>query len=1202
MKKLLRWVFIGVLIFGFVGCGGGGSNTSVKEVDKTPVKDNNSSKLATIKLADVNHTISVSDAQVGNILTHKSYDNNISNGIRVITIDGALAKEIKKDSKIITIPAGSAEYPLGYTGKIVEVKENTNGIKELKVKEATIRDLGSITIPDQTLDLKKMNFVGVISAFDTNTSVSNKAIGRNNKWVLKEGSFPDFNYDEGKIKLQSKGEATFTYELNDNIKLELKGEISNLKIKSTNSKYIVSTLPTDIDFSQNLELSFDSDFSLALVGKAEYVLGFFNKEWKNLEKSSLLGLKIKGMGSDDKKGKIPLAGFVFNTAGVPTPNISTAIESSKPLGLIIWIYIDMSGKLTLNGSIGMASHTHNTFSFKKTMEQMIPDIHAKVTAQEGKRYLEAPFINGDVKLSLTKGLSIEADGIVAGIRVFNLGLAIKTTLDERIYTDGNLSYGLDTPDSDWSWSDGVLCSEGSFGAGAIATATFEVGIGDKASIGLKGTVQYPSEDAIKNTDKGLIGGLWYKGQFHKKCYNLPNIGTLDDNHIEKHRKSISIDKFKTLADENYKYAYLSNRIYDDNPSDKGKEENNWKTVDVEYTKLTGFKAGLYQNLSTDEYILAYGGTTANSMKSNIGKLTDSVIDLVADAKLLSSSIYGQPEEALAYLNKITTTYNLDAITGHSLGGGLAQYAGVYSGIKTVTFNTAPMPYNMTKLKYFPLYDFRSVSSIVDGDRLMKSVHFNHEDKLTNIMTPYDPISSISTILMSIDKSNVGYLMGARYMMDIPYTQNLDYLITGKQIFIPVADQGGFANFANHSMDLIEKKFLENTNYNLAFNLGISNRTDKTNTYFYVKNLVITDNYDNKVGMLDIAPTSSWELQDKGGIVAQGTNEDMMYIPNDGQIYELINHIYLADGRELSKSTFILPAPKNLKAIATIETITLHWDKIPAISAYKICYSKKEIIDADMCEENGGTLISSTSTTETIDTLEKSSVYHFRVRAITSKYKALWSDEVTKSLKENGDFMTLSITNSSDTKIILEFSEKLATGKYLNKNIINSVYFKHKETNEKIIFPSSNINSIWKFGELKVDCNNKLSTKSSIIGSQKNSSIGGVVADKGSTTFSGGGGFIVSSVNQTIGGVVADGGSIVSSVNQLETTTPPDIIDKNSKSTTEVTQGGTCVEYNYKTLEITPPLDKENYELIVEKTIESISGTTLSEQFVYNMGI
>jgi len=751
---------------------------------------------------DENVSLVINNEETHDIVEH--INDELNGTISILTINDTLAKNIDAKTQIITIEAGE-KYPLGYTGKILESNKGNDGTMQLKVEEATLRDIGSVSIPEQTYELKDMNFVGVISPFD---NASNKSSAKYRELTFIEGDTPNINFDEEAIKFEMKDGTDFTIKLNEHLNLVLSGELSNFKIKAKGEyKVKPSIIPPfyNMDFSQDLEVSYDSDFEITLKGNAEYIAGFFNKEWKDLEESSFLKLKLNGIDSKDKKGKIPIAGLVFNTTGIhPSVNLGTEITASKPLGLIVWIYMNLSGEISVEGFVGIAAHTHTELKFKKTMEQIIPDVSAEVSAQEGKKYLEAPFIDGKATLKVTKGLSVEVDGIVSGIRIFNIAGELKSEFKEEVVTQERLSYGLDTPDGDWKWSDGKVCLSGSVGAGLIIKATYEASVGDSVSLKPSLTVQYPSQDAIDDAPTGRVG-TWFKLNLNKSCLNIPSPTTINDNHMDTYRQPISQDNLQNVARENYKYAYLSNRIYDDSISDKGKELNSWKTIDITYNEITGFKAGLYQNLSTQEYVVAYGGTSANAMNAAFGRAHDGVVDILSDLLLFNVISIGQPEEALKYLTTIQTYIGFaqkpSAITGHSLGGGLAQYAGLYSGIKTVTFNTAPLPYNT--LRSNTISDFEKVTSITKNDGLMYSVVFEHEDKITNIMTPYDPVSILSTGLMSIDKLDAGFLMAARFMLVIPPIQNIDFLITGKQIYLPVENQGGVVNFANHSMDLVE---------------------------------------------------------------------------------------------------------------------------------------------------------------------------------------------------------------------------------------------------------------------------------------------------------------------------------------------------------------------------------------------------------------
>lgn len=94
---------------------------------------------------------------------------------------------------------------------------------------------------------------------------------------------------------------------------------------------------------------------------------------------------------------------------------------------------------------------------------------------------------------------------------------------------------------------------------------------------------------------------------------------------------------------------------------------------------TGFHAEVYRNTITDQVVLAFEGTDPESLP-----------DLKTDglqALGLSAPQYEQAEK-LAEQFDIAFAGENRAMTGHSLGGGLAAYAGLAEGIEATTFNAA----------------------------------------------------------------------------------------------------------------------------------------------------------------------------------------------------------------------------------------------------------------------------------------------------------------------------------------------------------------------------------------------------------------------------------------------------------------------------------------------------------------------------------
>jgi hypothetical protein len=156
------------------------------------------------------------------------------------------------------------------------------------------------------------------------------------------------------------------------------------------------------------------------------------------------------------------------------------------------------------------------------------------------------------------------------------------------------------------------------------------------------------------------------------------------------------DSDKAILQQNEDYLFLSLHVYDleflqgdrigiqpyPNIWDKGKE---WKVIEYKDVPSTGFTAAIYQNDNLKKLVISFAGTTGgeNDLKDIIQDLT--MIDKKASL--------GQFEEAKNIINKAKTkaselNYSLE-FTGHSLGGALAQFAGLDTGLKTVTFNTAP---------------------------------------------------------------------------------------------------------------------------------------------------------------------------------------------------------------------------------------------------------------------------------------------------------------------------------------------------------------------------------------------------------------------------------------------------------------------------------------------------------------------------------
>lgn len=136
------------------------------------------------------------------------------------------------------------------------------------------------------------------------------------------------------------------------------------------------------------------------------------------------------------------------------------------------------------------------------------------------------------------------------------------------------------------------------------------------------------------------------------------------------------------------YAKLSDTIYDFDitPVDQ------WDLID-KISRNSGMQAGIYQHRETYELVLAYRGTEACDFPCSLDETTEYLRDLATDTALTFGFDDAQFKHAINYARDVANRYPNQKITvtGHSLGGGLAQAVGAVLGLKTFAFNSAPVP-------------------------------------------------------------------------------------------------------------------------------------------------------------------------------------------------------------------------------------------------------------------------------------------------------------------------------------------------------------------------------------------------------------------------------------------------------------------------------------------------------------------------------
>jgi hypothetical protein len=144
----------------------------------------------------------------------------------------------------------------------------------------------------------------------------------------------------------------------------------------------------------------------------------------------------------------------------------------------------------------------------------------------------------------------------------------------------------------------------------------------------------------------------------------------------------------------------------------------WKVVDVNDDPKTGFRGVALKPVdpSDKRVIVAYAGTS--------GSLTGP--DWQTDLKQAAGLSTEQYKQAVDFANKWKAVAGNNVIlTGHSLGGGLASYASIKTGLHATAVNSAPLALNHLSLN--PAAYTRITQYYVPGEALSVENEINPAD-------------------------------------------------------------------------------------------------------------------------------------------------------------------------------------------------------------------------------------------------------------------------------------------------------------------------------------------------------------------------------------------------------------------------------------------------------------------------------------------
>ena len=436
--------------------------------------------------------------------------------------------------------------------------------------------------------------------------------------------------------------------------------------------------------------------------------------------------------------------------------------------------------------------------------------------------------------------------------------------------------------------------------------------------------------------------------------------------------------------------------------------------------------------------------------SDTSKYIDIALDVLTDIKLFSNLPLNpnQAKSALEILNDsiVATAISnkqVSFITGHSLGGGLAQYAGLYTGIDTVTFNTAPLPFNndsidpfLNKYNYDTNRFALQIASRNDkGD--VTTFEFSNKNKITNIMAQKDPVSFMSLTLMGLEDASTEnknldtfVLAPIKFSLLIANQLKLNYLITGKRIYLPI-NTGSASN--DHSMGTIYNLFTDNYSPNIVAptNLKVEiNYLDANLTWDAIQGVE-----DYKI-CLSKQPIIDSVCSSENNISTSLTNNYTFYSLKPNQKY-YVGVFYQVDSTKSAMSDIFEFSieekdgdfPLTLDSV-TESTINLSWIKPNGATSYKVCQSGFDIpylsandctnlIDGDWWEPVLTESLN-VSTSPNGEVLRASTVYYFRVIAVDDANNIIGvSTEISAKIIEGEETI--------DSLVLEEFNGNIVNG-------------------------------------------------------------------------------------------------------------------------------------------------------------------------------
>jgi hypothetical protein len=374
----------------------------------------------------------VAEVKAGLVVLPIAATNSASNTVVPLVAGGAQIDSTDAQvaaltpNQMVHIAPSEGGFSLPFTGRVVS-NTTVNGKQQVRLVPVNAEDVYENISWDIDTARGDTTISGVMAPLNARVSFSQASVKQSSG-----GIDPMFTTTGKFIKdPQTNSKLTGTVEIahdfydktGKKITLAAKVDIADVTIRSKADynpiKYLFgggwaqlsSVIKGEIGGSVSLNGSTDTDASLAQL--------FTNTDmWDQLKWKNGSSFTLEGLDAKDKRGRIPIGGIILvpSATGSFAGNLSPAALSaiSMPPAAVLWIYVDISGKITAEGEIGWRSSGNK---FERGYELAASGLDLKATQINNySRGSQELYAKGNVKVNQRVGFTITGDVFVGGIR------------------------------------------------------------------------------------------------------------------------------------------------------------------------------------------------------------------------------------------------------------------------------------------------------------------------------------------------------------------------------------------------------------------------------------------------------------------------------------------------------------------------------------------------------------------------------------------------------------------------------------------------------------------------------------------------------------------------------------------------------------------------------------------------------------------